>query len=162
MAEKKVRWKVGAFELEVEGDDAFVDSQLDRFFKIVGERGAIPDQSSQAVHLRTSPADAEAATRHAKELSPAEYIREKRPETGTEQLIVLVKYLEDNKGQNEFGKKDINKLAREAKLKDIHSQYFTYAVKQGLLRTVGTGKYAITLSGEDLVLRLPKSTKSET
>jgi hypothetical protein len=67
--------------------------------------------------------------------------------------------LEDNRNLTEFSKKEINSLAAEAKLKDLHSQYFTYAVKQGFLRSVGKGKYAITLSGEDLVVRLPKGSK---
>ncbi len=159
MAEKKVRWKVGSYEIEIEGDDTFVTAQLDRFFKML-EGGNLPGSTSP-VQLRPSPETTEASKRQAKELSPAEYIREKRPETGTEQLVVLAKYLEDNQERSEFSKSDINKLAREAKLKDIHSQYFTYAVKQGLLRSAGKAKYAITLSGEDLVLRLPRGTKLE-
>ena len=160
LTEKKVRWKVGSFELQVEGDDAFITSQLNRFFELLEKRRETTDLTS-AVQLRTSPEVAEAGVRQAKELSPAEYIRQKRPETGTEQLVVLAKYLEDNRDKHEYGKKDINELAREAKIKDIHSQYFTYAVQQGVLRVVGNGKYAITLSGEDLVLRLPKGAKTE-
>ncbi len=161
MAENRVRWKVGSFELEVAGDDAFIAGQVDRFFKLLEERGSSAEMTSSVVQIRPSPASTEAEARQAKELSPAEYIRQKKPESGTDRLVVLAKYLEANRGQSEFSRKEINQLANEAKLKDIHSQYFTYAVEQGLLRTAGKNKYAITLSGEDLVLRLPKGTKQE-
>lgn len=159
LTDKKVRWKVGANELEVEGDSDFVDAQLSKFFGILEKESLQTDSELAPVQLRPSPITAESSARQARDLSPAEYIRQKAPDSGTAQLVVLAKYLEDSRAITEFGKKEINNLAREAKLKDVHSQYFTYAVKQGFLRSAGKGKYAITLSGEDLVVQLPKGSK---
>ena len=34
---------------------------------------------------------------------------------------------------------------------EAHAQYFTNAVKQGLLRSHGHGKYSLTLSSESLI-----------
>jgi hypothetical protein len=92
-------------------------------------------------------------------LSPAEYVRLTNPKTGTEKLLVLGRFLEQNRGVTEFAGSEINKLASEAKSKNIHSQYYTYAVKQGLLRTVGKSKYALTISGEDVVAALAAGSK---
>jgi len=42
-------------------------------------------------------------------------------------------------------------LAKEARLsRDVHAQYFSNAVKQGLLRSLGAGRYSLTLSAEEL------------
>ena len=90
-------------------------------------------------------------------LSPAEFIRQKNPRTGTERLVVLAKFLEEYRGQPEYSLAEINKVAKESKLKDIHGQYVTYATRQGLIRESGKGKYSLTLSGEDIVAGMPKA-----
>ena len=66
------------------------------------------------------------------------------------QIIIFGKYLEDYRNKPEFTRADVKAVAKEAKIaKNIHSQYFTNAVKQGLLRIFGSGKYSLTLSAED-------------
>lgn len=160
MSPSRIRWKLGTDELEIEGDPEFIAEQLDRFLEARGSTPIREEPASAPIHVRPAPQETQASIREARELTPAEYMRQKNPQTGTEQLIVLAKYLEDSSGKREFKMADINKLARDAKVKDIHSQYFTYAVKQGLLRSVAKGTYSITLSGEDAVLALPKAAKS--
>ena len=55
----------------------------------------------------------------------------------------------------EFTRADVNALTSQAKFsKDIHSQYFTNAVKQGLLRMHDGGKYSLTLSAEEILSAL--------
>lgn len=151
---QRVRYKVGDHEIEVEGSGKFIKQQLKEFFARVRSPGG---QRPMAAELPEKIAE---AARKGKAPSPAEFVRAKQPRSGTEQLIVLAKYLEDYRSISEFRRSDINKIAGEAKIRDIHSQYYSMAVKQGLLRTVGTGKYSLTLSGEDAVLSMPAAKAS--
>jgi hypothetical protein len=85
-------------------------------------------------------------------LTPAEYFKkftQKNKTEGINQILIFGKYLDEVMGKTEFTKKDINNVVKEAKLpKDIHGQFFTNAVKQGLLRPIGKGAYGLTLSAE--------------
>jgi len=57
--------------------------------------------------------------------------------------------------KTQFGPHDINEVGTQAKLsKEIHPQYFVNAVKQGLLRSLGEGKYSLTLSAEDVLAKM--------
>ncbi len=152
---QRLRYKIGEHEIEVEGSEKFIKQQLKDFFARAGA-----SRGGQAPQPELPEKIAEAA-RKGKAPSPAEFFRAKKPRSGTEQLIVLAKYLEDFRSIPEFKPAIINKLASEAKLNDLHPQYYSTAVKQGLLRTMGKGKYSLTLSGEDAVLSMPASkTKS--
>jgi hypothetical protein len=142
---------LGDYEIEVEGDEKFIESQLKRFI----ERAKPETQPRPPADL---PSKIVAAAKAGKPPAPAEYYRQKTPHGGTETLLVLAKYLEDYRSQSEFTRNDINKLATDAKIKDIHAQYFILAVKQGFLRTTGKSKYALTISGEDAVLAMPAKT----
>jgi len=84
----------------------------------------------------------------AKMPTPAEYFRSKNRSDGIAQVLIFGKFLEEFRGQGDFSRQDINKIAAEAKTKDIHGQYFSNAVKQGLLRSVGRARYSLTLSAE--------------
>ncbi len=85
-----------------------------------------------------------------KQPSPAEFYRLKGKSDGVGQLLVFAKYLETYRGVSEFTPKEINNLVKEARLsRDIHGQYYSNAVKQGLLRPLGNKKYSLTLSAED-------------
>jgi hypothetical protein len=148
-----VRFRFGESEVEIEGDPKFIDKYLKTFWDRLGGRPVEAAPSSKHVDW---PAQIAASAKGKKAPSPAEFYREKNPDSGTETLIVFAKYLEDYRSQPEFKPADINKVAKDAKVKDVHSQYYTYAVKQGLLRPVGKGKYALTLSGEDVVTAMPK------
>ena len=149
---KRVYWKIGDQEIEVEGDNAFIQKQLKIFFERVGQnpRFMSKDLPSKIVQ----------GAKSGKALSPAEYYRQKNPNGGTETLIVLGKYLDEFRSKSEFTRKDINAVAREAKLSPLHAQYYANAVKQGLLRSIGRGTYGLSITGEDAVAAMP-STKRQ-
>ena len=149
---KRVYWKIGDQEIEVEGDNAFIQKQLKIFFDRVGYH---PQPAS-----RDLPSRIVAVAKSGKIPSPAEYYRQKSPNGGTETLIVLGKYLDEFRNKSEFTSKDIRAVAREAKLSPIHTQYYANAVKQGLLRSIGRGTYGLSITGEDAVGAMP-STKRE-
>ena len=153
---RRVRFRFGESEVEVEGDPKFIDKCLKTFWDRVGGRSEGP------AHLRQVdlPSQIAASAKGKKAPSAAEFYREKNPDSGTETLIVFAKYLEDYRSTPEFKPADINKVAKDAKVKDVHGQYYTYAVTQGLLRPVVKGKYALTLSGEDVVAAIPKKSLS--
>jgi len=152
----RVRFRIGDSEVEVEGDPKFVDKYLNKFLERIGvlfrEGPTFYGGGSAKVDL---PSQIATAAKSKKAPSPAEFYLAKKPDSGTETLVVFAKYLEDFRSQPEFKLTDINKIAKEAKTKDIHSQYLTYAVKQGLVRPVGKGKYGLTLSGESAVAAMP-------
>lgn len=150
---KRVFWKIGDHEIEVEGDNAFIQKQLKMFFDRVG------GQRQQPLS-KDLPSKIVASAKSGKVLGPAEYYRQKNPSGGTETLIVLGKYLDEFRSKSEFTRKDINALARETRIRPIHAQYYANAVKQGLLRSVGRGTYGLSLTGEDAVAAMP-STKKE-
>lgn len=146
----RVRFKFGDSEVEVEGNDEFIEKKLTDFFSRIGkDSGALTNLPQKII----------AAAKSSKALSPGEFVREKSPKGGTATLLVLAKYLEDLSGTQSFRQKDINKLAAQAKLKDVHGQYFTLAVQQGYLRTLGRSGYALTITGEDVVAGMGHKTK---
>jgi len=148
---KRVYWKVGDHEIEVEGDNAFIQKHLKLFFEKLGHG---PEATA-----RDLPSRIVAAAKSGKVVGPAEYYRQKGPNGGTETLIVLGKYLEEFRNKSEFTRRDIKAIAKEAKLEDIHSQYYANAVKQGLLRSIGRSTYGLSISGEDAVAAMPSSKK---
>jgi len=149
---KRVYWKVGDREIEVEGDNAFIQQQLKMFFERLGStpQSATKDLPSKIV----------AVAKSGKTLSPAEYFRQKTPSGGTETLIVLGKYLDEFRNKSEFTPKDIKTIAQEAKIPHIQGQYYVNAVKQGLLRSLGRGKYGLSIRGEDAVAAMPSTKKA--
>jgi len=144
----KLRIKHGDNEIEVEGTDNFIKAHLSEFYsKIqdVGTRLPTSKIKQEILSVSTKPPSG-------KEPSPAEYYRKKGREDGISQILILGKYLEEYRGMSEFSREDVNKLSNEAKLsKNIHGQYFTNAVKQGLLRSHGRSKYSLTLSAESVI-----------
>ena len=144
---KRVYWKIGDSEIEVEGDNTFIQKQLKVFFERLG--------SQSHPTSKDLPSKIVAVAKSGKAPSPAEYYRQKNPNGGTETLIVLAKYLDEFRNKSDFTKKDLKLIAQEAKLDIIHSQYYLNAVKQGLLRSVGRGTYGLSISGEDAVAAMP-------
>ena len=141
----KIRIRHGEHEVELDGSDEFIKAQLADFYSRIKDAATRPtaSQIKQEI-LEPTPKPA-----GGKEPTPAEFYRQKGKEDGISQILILGKYLEEFRGMSEFSHDDVNKLSKEAKLpKDIHGQYFTNAVKQGLLRTHGHGKYSLTLSAE--------------
>lgn len=145
----KIRVRHGDHEIELDGNDGFIKKRLEEFYARI--KGSI------AEHATTPPRAEriyESSTQKArpKHLTPAEFYKSKGKDDGVSQILIFAKYLEEHENQSEFSRKDINKVAKSAKLsKDVHTQYFTNAVKQGLLRSLGHGKYALTLSAEEVL-----------
>ena len=141
----KIHIRHGENEVELDGSDEFIKAQLADFYSRIKDAPTRPPASKikeQILESTPKPAGG-------KEPTPAEFYRQKGKEDGISQILILGKYLEEFRGMSEFSHDDVNKLSKEAKLpKDIHGQYFTNAVKQGLLRTHGHGKYSLTLSAE--------------
>jgi hypothetical protein len=144
----RVYWKIGDREIEVEGDKAFIQKQLKMFFDGMGgiaTRSVSTDLPSKIV----------AVAKSGKVPGPAEYFRLKKPNGGTETLIVLGKYLDEFRNKSEFTPKDITAIAQEAKIPKIQGQYYVNAVKQGLLRGLGRAVYGLSIGGEDAVAAMP-------
>lgn len=141
----KIRIRHGENEIDLEGSDVFIGKHLKDFYNRVSRVPSSPRTSVKQELLETS-------TSKSRHLTPAEYYRSKGKSDGISQILVFAKYLEENQGVSEFTRPDINKVAKEARVpKDIHTQYFTNAVKQGLLRSHGKGRYSLTLSAEDVL-----------
>lgn len=137
----KIRVRHGENEIELDGADDFIKRHLDDFYSRIRVASTLKEKIFEASSKKITTA---------KVPSPAEYFKEKGQKDGVSQILIFGKYLEEFRGVSEFSPQQINKVVREAKLsRDIHSQYFLNAVKQGLLRSLGGGKYALTLSGED-------------
>jgi len=143
----KVRVRHGDNEIEVDGTDQFIKQQLESFYQRVGSIGSYISSPI----IKEKLLDKEKVATTGKTLTPAEYYKAKGRTDGVSKILIFGKYLEQYSRQNEFSRSDVNKLAREAKLsRDIHTQFFTNAVKQGLLRRQG-GKYSLTLSAEEVL-----------
>ncbi len=143
----KIRLRHGDNEIELEGSAEFIKEHLESFYERLGliGTGISAPQLKKAV-------GAAPPKKPKKALSPAEFYRSKGKTDGVSKILIFAKYLELYRDKTEFSRADINKLAKEVKLsKDIHSQYFTNAVKQGLLRSLSGAKYALTLSAEEVI-----------
>ena len=146
----RVRVRHGDNEIEVDGSDAFVKKQLEQFYARLGDVAAVGTKAPIREQLLAPASSAKSGDKHP---TPAEFYKQKGKTDGVSQVLVFGKYLEQFRDKPEFTRKDINAVAKEAKLsKDIHFQFFTNAVKQGLLRKQGQN-YSLTLSAEELLGR---------
>lgn len=142
----KVRVRHGDNELEVDGSDTFIEKQLKAFY----ERVQPVQTGSGSVTLKKEIQTSVSKKPGGKAPTPAEFYRSKNRTDGVSQILIFGKYLEEYQGKAEFSRADINAVAADARIsKDIHGQYFTNAVKQGLLRSLSSGRYSLTLSAED-------------
>jgi hypothetical protein len=149
---QSVRWRFGENEIEVVGDEGFIEKHLTRFEAKLGE-------DLQATKVR-QPREASALGNLDENLSPAEFYRKLRPKGGVESLIVVGKYLHDFKKQANFSKADIRAMAGEIRIKEIHPQYYTLALQRGLLRELDGG-LVVTLSGDELARKLASANVTE-
>lgn len=144
----KLRVRHGEYEIEVEGSDQFIKRQLADFYQKVASQPSAPRAGGVKQEI-LKPVSKSQRSPH---MTPAEFYTAKGKTDGISKILIFGKYLEEFKGISEFSMKDINKLAKKARLsKDIHRQYLTNAVKQGLLRSHGRGQYSLTLSAESLL-----------
>lgn len=146
----RIRVKHGEHEIEVEGSDSFVEAQLQSFYGKVAELGG-PSSAVRAAPIKHQLLDPSPQAPAGKSPTPAEFFKRRNKKDGLSQLLIFAKYIEEHEGKSEFGAADINRVAKDAKLsKDIHPQYFTNGVKQGLLRKHGKN-YSLTLSAEEVL-----------
>jgi hypothetical protein len=143
----RLKLRHGDNEIEVEGTDEFIRKQVDSFYERLS--GKLAQAGGTVKQRLMEPAG---AVSPGKKPTAAEFYRDKGKTDGISQILILGKYLEQYHNVAEFTMKDINEIAKkDVKLsKDIHGQYFTNAVKQGLLRKHGQ-KYSLTLSAEEIL-----------
>lgn len=143
----KIRVRHGDNEIELDGSDAFIAAQLEQFYQRIETGRSLVSPTTIKKELLES----HAKPKQGKQPTPAEFYKSKGKTDGISQVLIFGKYLEEFEGKSEFSQAEVNKVAAEAKLsKDIHGQYFTNAIKQGLLRKRGT-KYSLTLSAEEVL-----------
>jgi len=144
----KVRVRHRDHEIEIEGTDDFIRQHLEAFYDRIGSISPSASPSELKKEILKPPMKKTTG----KAPTPAEYYKSIGKTEGISQILIFGRYLEEYRDVSEFTRSDINKLVKEAKLpRDIHSQYFTNAVKQGLLRSHGAGKYSLTLSAESIL-----------
>jgi hypothetical protein len=147
-----VRWRFGEYEVEVVGDEAFIEKHLSRFEAKLQEKG---DQ-----HETRKEPQLKVGNRFNTNLSPAEFYRKMRPKGGVESLVTLGKYIHDFRNQPNFSKGDIRSLAGEIRIKEIHPQYYSLALQRGLLRELDGG-LAVTLSGDELLEKMREGKRTD-
>jgi len=155
----KLRVRLSHFEFEAEGRRTEVMEAFEQICEKAAELRQ-PTSVSRQLDSESRPSSERLST-SGKELTPSEFLKLKRPDSGTERLIVLAYYLERFRNTKDFSQADLAKVADEAKLSTIHAQYFTYGIQQGFLRKTTKGRYAITLSGEDFVEAMRESAKAD-
>jgi len=144
---QKLRLRIGEYEMEAEGEDSFIERHLQEFLRQI-PAGPKPDAKAPDAAPKKGVQSASM-----KGYSAAEFYKQKRPDGGTKSLAVLGKFLHDSEGREEFTRADIKALCGQIRIKDIHSQYYTLALKQGWMRETEKG-FAITLSGDELVEKM--------
>jgi len=157
----KIRLRHGSSEIELEGDEDFIERQLANFY----ERFKVDAQKRPEL---TDSGDTENETGmigkpNQSKPTPAEFFinTAKGNSQGITQILVFSKYLELHENISEFTAKQINDLVAKAKLpKDIHKQFFSNAVKDGLLRSDKSGHFSLTISGESKLAEISASTGS--
>lgn len=144
-----LRIRLGPHEIELEGDDAFVHQHLEQFYQhVTGGSLAqvLPAPNGQPV----APASPE--NQPGTEPTPEAFYQHlgHRPD-GLTTVLIFGKYLEQHRGKPEFTQAEVREAAREVRhAKPIHGQYFTLAVRQGLLRKQGQ-HYSLTFSGAQMI-----------
>lgn len=144
----KIRIRHGENEIELDGEIDFISQHLKSFYERLGLVGGktSPATLKQDILSSDRPKNKGSAP------TPVEFYKSKGKTDGISQILIFGKYLEQYMDKPEFTRADINNLTDQAKFsKDIHSQYYTNAVKQGLLRMHDGGKYSLTLSAEEVL-----------
>jgi len=143
----KIRIRQGDNEIEIEGNDAFIKKQLSAFYERIGSTRLATPPANLKREIQASASKKSSG----KAPTPAEFYKSKNRKDGISKILIFGKYLEDYREKSEFSRQDINNIAKEARLSDIHGQYFSNAVQQGLLRNIGHAKYSLTLSAEEVL-----------
>lgn len=85
-------------------------------------------------------------------VGPVEYLREKRPQTSSDAILVLAAYLELNEHRRPFSRDDLRRLMRSARMPEPANfpRDLGVAVSKGYIQTLGDG-FQLTNSALDLV-----------
>lgn len=145
----KIRVRLGENEIELDGSDDFIKKHLEQFYSRVSAGASSSHKPPLRAQLLAPSAP---NAKPSKEPTAAEFYKQKGSKGDRTSIILIFgKYLEQYRNKPEFSQGEINSVAKDAKLpKNIHGQYFTNAVKQGLLRKQGK-RYSLTLSAEELL-----------
>jgi hypothetical protein len=143
---EKLRLKIRDCELEVEGEQTFIEKHLAAFDERIASLYPKKEIFSEMPRKDVQRTDG-------RSLSPAEFYKQKRPDGGTQALTALASFLRDYRGQAIFKRGDIGALCEEVRIKPVHGQYYTLAVKQGLIMETNGG-FSVTLTGDELVERM--------
>ena len=120
---------------------------------LVGPAGPV-DEDTDTIHTEEA-----AIRRAAVDVSPAErpvgvaeYIREKRPQTSPDTILVLAAYLELRESRRPFGRDDLRRLMRVARLPEPANfpRDLGVAVSKGYIQPLDEG-YQLTNSGMELI-----------
>lgn len=81
-----------------------------------------------------------------------EYLREKRPQTSSDTILVLAGYLELHENRRPFGREDLRRLLRAARLPEPANfpRDVGIAMTKGYIQPLGDG-FQLTNSGLDLI-----------
>ncbi len=155
-----IKVQLGNFSVEVTGPEKYVENKIEEFIakhkkNNLGDSMVIPS-AAQAV---SKPID--------KALAPSEFIRKKvSPKSQADLALALAYFLENNLDKPNFTTSDIAELCKNAKQSKFTniSDTVSKLVKQGLMMGAGENEenkrtFALTTSGEDIVLNLIASSK---
>ena len=151
----RIRIARDGFELDVEGDRAFIDDMLGRYLEV-------PPSGEPKLRASSDSVRDESGT---KVLSPSEFIRQFGFTKYTDRTVAFGYYLEEIRGRESFTTSDINAMYYEAKMETTNtSASFSQLVKRGhLMEAKGAPKakaYILTQSGvrfiEEALAALPE------
>lgn len=146
----KIRIKHGDNEIEIEGTNEIVKRYIEKFYLRITQK----KEDKTNIHPIKLQHDIlkQSLKTTSQKPTPAEYYKLMGKTDGLSQVLIFGKYLDEFEGKTEFTPSELNKIANTAKIsKPIHNQYFTNAVKQGLLRNQGKSRYSLTLSAEEIL-----------
>lgn len=150
------------FELEAEGNKAFVMEMINRF------ETPTPAPSSSKKTTRThSTADAQKAILGKKMLSVGEFVRQVGAKKHTETVLAFGYYLEKYGGVKEFTAADINRCYYDSKMESsntsqmINNNIRTRRMMEAKKKKGEKGRkaYVLTRTGEDLIEKNLKKTE---
>jgi hypothetical protein len=144
--------KISGTGIDLEREIAI--SALPRLMEFLFGSDAPPAGPTAALH--TQPAGRVSAPLHVAGMERApgivEYLRDKRPQTSSDTILVLAGFLELHEGRRPFGREDIRRLLGAARLAEPANlpRDVGVAVAKGYIQPLGDG-FQLTNSGLDLI-----------
>ena len=160
----RIKLRRGDFELECEGDKAFVLELLKRYAPDAPLVGVVPSPTRSVKATADQPASPTAPT---KQIPPGEFIRRVASTKHVDFVLAFGYYLEKITGLAAFTPADLKNCYYEAKLETSNtSQMIIMNIKKGFMMPAKKGdsekqKYTLTRSGEELVESLLDKNQSK-